>query len=41
MGLKEKCGDVVSKDEARRKFKERLKKDTEFRETELRWTKKP
>ena len=40
MGLKEKCGDVVSKDEARRKFKERLKKDTEFRETELRWTKK-
>ena len=40
MGLKEKCGDVVSKDEARKKFKERLKKDSEFRETELRWTKK-
>ena len=35
MGLKEKCGDVVSKDEARRKFKERLKKDSEFRETEF------
>ena len=40
MGLEEKCGDVVSKDEARRKFKERLKKDSDFREHEIRWTKK-
>jgi myosin heavy subunit len=39
MGLKEKCGDVVSRDEARKKFKERLKNDTEFREKTLRWTK--
>ena len=37
MGLKEKCGDVVSKDDERSSEAKKILSS----ETELRWTKKP